>query len=138
MRTQTWPSLILTLLLTAAPSFARADLEATVPFDFYAGKRLLPAGKYLIDIDDAGLIWISHADAGLRITVGSFAIGGSVEHVSKLVFHRYGGTYFLSELWVSRRASGRSIRRTPHEKEMAHNSAPSEVTLAATRLPVDR
>ena len=107
-------SLALALLLGASASYAQADLEATVPFDFHAGKRVLPAGEYTFDVDNAGLIWISD-QRGRRSIVGSFNVGGGPSpNESKIVFQRYGDNYFLSELWSEASATGgASCRRPP-------------------------
>jgi hypothetical protein len=128
-------SLTFFLLLAAAPGFAQADLKATVPFDFYAGETPLPAGLYALDVDNAGLVWISRSDAGARCIVGSIPIGGGPNdgRASKLVFHRYGNEYFLTEMWASGQRIGRMFRRTPHEDEVALNAARGQVTLLAGR-----
>ena len=125
-------SLALALLLGASASYAQADLEADVPFDFHAGKRVLPADTYNFDIDNAGLIWIGN-ETGTRSIVGSIGVGGrGFDHESKLVFNRYGDNYFLSEMWSEVTATGRRIKRTPTEEELARNMPAKPVTLRAS------
>ena len=121
------------LLLSAAPGFAQANLQATVPFDFYAGSNVLPAGVYHLDVDHAGLVWINHKDARVRCVIGSIPIGGGPNdgRVAKLVFHRYGSEYFLTELWELGQPIGRMFRRTPREDEAARMAAVSQLTLLA-------
>ncbi len=128
-------SLAFALLLTAAPGFAQADLQATVPFDFYAGSSVFPAGVYQMDVDNAGLVWINRRDARVRRIVGSIPIGGGPNdgHVSKLIFHRYGSEYFLSEMWTPNSRNGRKFRRTPREDQLALNAARGQVTLVASQ-----
>ena len=126
-------SLAVGLLLAAAPGFAQADLEASVPFGFYAGKNVLPAGTYTLDVDNAGMVWIKREDRRGRAVVGSVGIGGrGFDHESKLVFHRYGDEYFLSEMWVSGRSAGRKFSRTPREDQIARNSTGGAVTILAS------
>lgn len=125
-------SLALALLLGASASYAQADLEAAVPFDFHAGKRVLPADTYTFDVDNAGLIWISN-ERGARSIVGSIGVGGgNFDHESKLVFNRYGDSYFLTEMWSAVSATGRRIKRTPTEEELARNMPAKPVTLRAS------
>jgi len=133
MRANLLFSLVCALLLAATPGFAQADLEATVPFDFYAGNAVLPAGVYTLDVDNAGLIWIQRDGRhALRAVVGSFGIGGGPDdgQNSKLVFHRYGDEYFLSKMWVAGRSQGRQLTRTPREDDVAQIKARGTTILA--------
>jgi hypothetical protein len=121
------------LLLAAAPGFAQADLKASVPFGFYAGNNGLPAGTYKLDLDNSGMVWIHREDRRGRAVVSTVGIGGSdFERESKLVFHRYGDEYFLTELWVSGRSTGRKFGRTPREGRIARNTTGGEVTILAS------
>ncbi len=132
MRTNLLLSLTAALLFATVPGFAQADLEASVPFDFFAGKNVLPAGTYTLDIDNSGLVWINRDDRSVRAVIGTVGVGGGgFGHDSKLVFHRYGNEYLLSELWVASRTTGRKIRRTPREGEMARNKEGVDVTILA-------
>jgi hypothetical protein len=133
MRIHLLLSLAVGLLLAAAPGLAQADLEASVPFGFYAGKIALPAGTYTLDIDNAGMVWIDRNDRRGRAVVGTIGVGGrDFAHESKLVFHRYGDDYFLSEMWMSGRSTGRKFRRTPREDQIARNTTGGEVTILAS------
>lgn len=134
MRTNLLFSLLFALLLTAAPGFAQADLEAAVPFDFHAGEAVLPAGVYTLDIDNAGMVWIKCDDRRNSAVVGSFGVGGGpYPSDSKLVFHRYGDEYFLSEMWVEGRSAGRRLNRTPREDLAARNADRAVTILAISR-----
>ncbi len=126
--------LALALLLGASTSYAQADLEATVPFDFHAGKRIMPAGEYLFDVDNAGLIWITADQTGLRSVVGSTGVGGGpFPPDAKLIFHRYGDTYYLAEVWREDSSGGRRISQTPGEQELARSMVSRTVLLRASR-----
>jgi hypothetical protein len=41
---------------------------------------------------------------------------------SKLVFHRYESTYFLSQVWITGSDRGREVRRSDAELELAAKS----------------
>jgi hypothetical protein len=50
----------------------------------------------------------------------------------KLVFHRHGDTYFLSEVWVAGNSNGRTLFRSRAERELAESGKEkviAEVTL---------
>jgi len=51
---------------------------------------------------------------------------------TKLVFHRYGDTYFLSEVWVPGYAQGWALTQSKSEQELAAARAAMTETLAAT------
>ena len=45
--------------------------------------------------------------------------GGHPDNSSKLVFHRYESTYFLSQVWITDNDRGREVSRSDAEREMA-------------------
>ena len=83
----------------AGTSFAQSrTVQAKVPFDFTVGNKLLPSGMYTVKEESTGLIVIRNHDkaVGMMSLVrpdGNKATGGG-----KLIFHKYGSQYFLSEI----------------------------------------
>jgi hypothetical protein len=66
------------------------------------------------------------------------AIGGDINlHTQdRLVFHKYGDTYFLSEVWSSARSTGNSLPKSKTEGELSQRVSRaqiSQVVLAARR-----
>lgn len=126
------------LLLTLAAGLAVTTLvnaetaEAKIPFEFSVGKAVLPPGTYQFDTNVApGVLRVRSADwqkAAMIITHGVAGPKGSEER--KIVFHRYGDTYFLSKVLYGG-GGGRELQKTPREKEMASNHAASVKLLAA-------
>jgi hypothetical protein len=55
-------------------------------------------------------------------------IGGGdyARNEGRLVFKKYGDTYFLSEIWSPDRTQGSALLKTKTEREMARNTQPSE------------
>jgi len=98
-----------------------------VPFDFIVGGQTLPAGQYRVEqrfIPD--VVVINSADH----TRGAIVIGPGLQPVAaqkdgKLVFHRYGNTYFLTEVWGPGKY-GRQIPKTRRERELAARGLPPE------------
>jgi hypothetical protein len=79
---------------------AQARQQATIPFDFTVGERLLPAGTYVIKPVTNGVIEV-HGWKGktLLSTMTAVTPADAVgKDPNKLVFHRYGDQYFLSEI----------------------------------------
>jgi hypothetical protein len=83
----------------AGTSFAQSrTVQAKVPFDFTVGNKLLPSGTYTIKEQSTGLIVVKNHDKAIAMMSlvnpdGNTAAGGG-----KLVFHKYGSQYFLSEI----------------------------------------
>ncbi|MBL8220553.1 MAG: hypothetical protein JNL62_15070 [Bryobacterales bacterium] len=120
------------LLLTlaaglAVTTLARAErAEANIPFEFSVGKSVLPPGTYSFDTNVApGVLRVRSEDwksAVMIITFGASARNGEER---KIVFHRYGDTYFLSKVLYSGGA-GCELQKSPREKEMAANRGQRE------------
>jgi hypothetical protein len=113
------------------------ELRANVPFDFQAGGRLVPAGEYLVE-GRGVIVFLREAADGKSvsafITNEANALHGRGK--ARLEFHRYGGQYFLSEIWDSFSDQGRQLPRTAREKELAQRGdlpAKAVVYLASTK-----
>ena len=53
--------------------------------------------------------------------------GKPPESTGKMVFHRYGGTYFLAEVWVAANGTGSRLFQSRAEKELAGAGAEKEI-----------
>ncbi len=129
-------TLALSLLLSAAAAHAQVDLEATIPFDFQVGEKVLPAGSYQITTNaNTGQVLVRGRSNGEAATIGSFGVGGGPfrGHKSKLLFNRYDSSYFLKEMWREDSSTGRAIRQSRSERQMAQNAPPQPVTLVLAR-----
>lgn len=108
-------------------------LTANVPFDFQAGSAALPAGVYSVDLRTAGMVRLISADrksAAIIPTMGKETL--KYNETSKLIFNRYGESYFLSQVWGPG-LSGREIAKSRREKEAAFAATHSaKQTLVAT------
>jgi hypothetical protein len=57
---------------------------------------------------------------------------GKVPEVSKLVFHRYGSQYFLTQIWTAGNARGKELPESGREREVAMDYTPQDVVVVAT------
>jgi hypothetical protein len=88
--------------LLAAASLGQTrpgDMVVDVPFAFLVNGQTLPAGRYVVVAAGDYHIRISTPRAGLYVLTQGASRTDSAS--SKLVFHRYGDTYFLSAVWVT-------------------------------------
>src|SRR5450631_3769028 len=98
-------------LLTSAAAYAQSSqlMKVVVPFSFTVGNASLPAGEYGVSTDDnaGGVLTFQNATARKGALVLSHACESTkaAPH-TELIFHRYGDSYFLSEVWVRGRAIG--------------------------------
>jgi hypothetical protein len=117
--------LMVTLALAAAAAVvangqSRQTLRAQVPFEFVVGERTLAAGEYRVSgIDQAGdAIAIRNRAGESVIRLGSSAERQDRARTAKLVFHRYGNTYFLSQVWRAGESNGCELAKSKQERAM--------------------
>jgi len=119
------------LLLAAAIAFTQTkegDLVADVPFAFVVAGRTLPAGHYIVNRlnDNLGI----HNGQNQTVFVPTHSAQRPAhENTSKMVFHRYGDTYFLAEVWVGSSSIGRELYPSRAERELAESSAEREIAV---------
>ena len=132
---------LLALAFMAATQIAQAQEQviANVPFAFTAGNRTLPAGEYRVGkwITGDRTLFIQSTDRGATTFAASIpAESNAPQTQTKLVFHRYGDRYFLSQVWVEGSTYGRQLPKSKEEKQqeqlLARNSTPDEVTIIAS------
>jgi hypothetical protein len=102
--------------LSAPAPVAAGDIRANVPFSFTVNKKVLPPGTYTVSSSAAHSLVFRGGSAG-AITLGQHAESSTLTS-PKLVFHRYGDTYILREVWMGR-ASGYQLPETARERELA-------------------
>ena len=126
-------SLCAAVLAAASGSMGQTrpgDTVVDVPFAFLVNGQTLPAGHYIFAATDENHVRISNSkNAGLYVaTHGALRTNSDG---SRLVFHRYGDTYFLSAVWVSGNTTGRELARSRAERELANHR--TEMELAVVR-----
>jgi len=118
--TKVWMVLTLALMGIAGASTARADqmLVTRVPFDFIVGDTRLPAGDYIVtEMPQDGMVSIASKDrerTAFVLTVR--AVFDREASTPELVFERFGGQHFLSQI-IGERNEGREILLTPEIME---------------------
>ena len=122
-------------LLTASSAFAQEMVVADVPFDFIVGSKVLPAGEYNITrnvTSPNALILTNQAKKGGAITFATLVHTNSQAQQPKLVFHRYGRSIYLAEVWST--SDGRRLRPSRGEKEaLARLGTPTSVRVVAKK-----
>ncbi|MGA2909295.1 MAG: hypothetical protein ABSE36_16455 [Terracidiphilus sp.] len=100
-----------TLMTAGSANAQSAVLKVNVPFSFTVGNTFLPAGNYAVGFDSIhpNRLIIEDRTKTVRATayVQRGLIGRGME--DRLIFHRYGGEYFLSEVGFDSASDGVSL-----------------------------
>jgi hypothetical protein len=87
-------------LAMAGTALAQSNsVKAKVPFDFTVGDKVLPAGTYTIKPNSSNVIMIRNYDQPIASVSLVHPDGRRSPNDGTLVFHKYGGRYFLSEIF---------------------------------------
>lgn len=107
--------------LVAAEAQTRI-VTANVPFSFYMGSAAMPGGAYQVDLLGTGKLIALRTRGSANVST-AMQITGKADEGPRLVFHRYGDTYFLSEIWNGNGDAGFQLGRSHREQELASNGA---------------
>jgi hypothetical protein len=107
-------------------------LKADIPFNFVVGDTQLPSGEYHVKKLQQGVVQLQgKATRSSAIVMTTGVQAGKTSDVGKLVFNRYGDNYFLSAIWEASSITGRQLRKSRLEREVAVNFALGQTTVAA-------
>jgi hypothetical protein len=118
---------VVALLAVFATSVVSANAQtnqrvyAQIPFDFVVGDKMLSAGKYSVSsqLMDGSALLIRNVKAkgsAIRLTDGIQSRSSQTQ--TRLVFHRYGQTYFLAEVWQNGYSTGRKLHQSKAERAL--------------------
>jgi hypothetical protein len=128
-------------LVAAAPVWAQdpGSVNATIPFSFNVGAKALPAGNYELRRLNAGSVVIrnvSTRDCAMALVM--YEAPKTAASEGELVFHQYGDSHFLSEVWTRDVRRGLPMsklerRAASRASEIASNSPASRTVYIAAR-----
>src|SRR6267142_6257625 len=131
---------VLSFLLMLTVVIVTAQYERirvlNIPFSFIVGQKTLPAGEYTVepnrtDSDNVWLVQSKEGHASALFTTNTVRAGETQEE-AKLVFHRYGGQYFLSRIWTPGGNTGRELLMPRLESQLAKSSIERQTTILAS------
>ena len=122
---------VLTMLVALASISVHAQSQrdiVNIPFNFAVGEKTLPAGEYAVTPNrrDSQNIWRLEGDRNTVLFATVAVTSASTQEKTKLVFHKYNDQYFLSQVWIAGEDSGREIRATRVESQLARNGVQRE------------
>ena len=113
-----------TLLLAASTCLGqsrRGDVITNIPFPFVVTNRTLPQGRYIVTPVGEKTLRIYAANQQGVLVQTHRVQGGAAQGFARLVFHRYGDTYFLSQVWGAGNGIGSQLFPSHAEREMAEH-----------------
>jgi hypothetical protein len=121
-----------------AQTNGRTQLIASIPFEFNVGEKTLPAGEYRVQSVNGSFVRIQSEDRKTSAIVLSTSVIGKARDEAKLIFHRYGNRYFLSQAWVDGETEGLQVPKPRAERAMQRElaemkKAGESVAIAAVR-----
>jgi hypothetical protein len=118
--------MVLSLLLTVAGAHAQSAARANVPFAFKVGTTQMPAGIYAIQSNHgSNVVMVRNVQTG----TSALAMGrqeSPSKKTDKLIFHRYGSQYFLTEILGSQGSQAMVLPATKQEKQLQIAQAPAD------------
>jgi hypothetical protein len=114
----------LLVLLTFSAALGQSDRQTIIyiPFNFTAGEKSFPAGKYVIERiwKTSDTVWVIKRkdEVGKTMLLTRPVRANETQQETRLVFHQYGDLYFLSEIWTVGDATGRAIQTSDREKSL--------------------
>ena len=115
------------VLLAVAPAFGQSrsshKIQADIPFDFMVSDTTFPAGTYTLSTLMPDVLLIRSLDGHESVVVFTRDVQESLTapDETKLVFNRFGGQYFLAQVWTVGDVYGREFLKSSTEYEVAKN-----------------
>ena len=116
-------------------------MRAHIPFSFNVGNKELPAGEYIVTVlnpsSDQKVLQIRSTDGRVSAIVSTLGTKSKSPEKSKLVFRRYGDTYFFAQAQVSGESTALAALKSKAERTearmIASHGGTTTVTVVAER-----
>jgi len=121
--------------MTASGAVGQAnkiDAIAEIPFSFTVAGFTFQRGRYTVTRVSEILFRISNAHNESVLVLTTKVESKAREDTGKMVFHRYGRSYFLAELWVAESDTGRKVFPSRAEHELLRKQ--KEMTIALLQI----
>lgn len=126
-------ALALSLIAAGQCGAQQSAMKVKVPFAFAVGDKIMPPGEYYVGrispVQTVQLIAQSNGDASTMVMTNPVTRTGKAP-TPRLIFHQYGNSYFLSEIWTGNER-GQRLNKPHNEKELATRIGSVEVAVLA-------
>ena len=111
-------------------------MRAHIPFAFHVGSRELPAGDYRITVlnpnSDQKVLQIRSTDGRVSAIVNTLGAKAKSAEKSKLLFRRYGDTYFFAQAQVAGESIALAALKSSAERTEARTLASNVIKTTIT------
>lgn len=122
-----------------AQVFSSKQMSASIPFAFTVGNKTLPAGEYTVRVvnpsSDRRVLQIRSKDGRVSAVIQTIGATSTSADDAKLVFHRYGDTYFFAQAQMAgdptMLAAVKTSAQRSKERELASNVRKATVEILA-------
>jgi hypothetical protein len=122
-----------------AQVFGSKQMRARIPFAFNVGKTSLPAGEYTVTVlnpsSDRRVLQMRSTDGRLSALIHTTVITSNNVDDAKLVFNRYGNTYFFAQARMAGDSTTLAAVKTSaerlQEQAVASNGSKATVGIVA-------
>ena len=116
--------------LAQAQSSSR--MRATIPFGFYVGERLMPAGEYELQVLENGVARVFNLDTYASVMFNTVRSANPAREFgpAQIIFNRYGEDHFLSEMWWAGHRDGAKPIPSKREHQLARANTPVRISVA--------
>jgi hypothetical protein len=123
-------SMIAAIAATAAWAQNVDPLKANVPFNFIVNGKKVQGGEVTVERSFiSGVLTISTNGRAGAAVISTALQSPTPPGKARLVFHRYGDTYFLAEVWDAG-DYGRKLPETSRERELSAKGPAEAKTIA--------
>ena len=143
MRNRSFATLSVLALLAVASAFGQSKVRYDIPFEFHFMDTVMPAGQYDVNVAFNNVRNLLSLDCyavrahGYTVTFGIGGGDNNARDEGRLVFNKYGDTYYLSEAWAPGDSKGGSLAKSKTEREIARTTpAVARFTLPARKSRV--
>ncbi len=108
-------------------------IRVNVPFAFRVGQQLMPAGQYQVaHVNTRDLLLIRSMNGDHKMLLNSERSDKYAEGIAKLVFNRYGETYFLRQVWIPAHYANELLPSKVEKEYASHWGEAAETAVVAT------
>jgi hypothetical protein len=99
-RIATFALFVAATFITVDHASAQYQVKVNVPFSFTVGTSTMPAGSYIIksNFGSRDLVYLTNWGANTKSMALGIPEQGNPNEAGKLIFHRVGDQYFLSDI----------------------------------------
>ena len=126
---------LIALFIAGAAPAQDTGMRMDIPVPFIAGNVVLPAGSYVVRVDDRFRVLRlqgTEMSASLLLTSKSTRRSTGKLEKGSLCLHQYGNAYVLKNVWQRNNTEGWNVVRSSKEVELVRaNPVPRLTTIAA-------